>query len=241
MSRRSLWVVSPAMAAASRGAMRSGGIGAVLGPASTSTGSSSSSVVAWSGMAATGAGLVGTAADDENAPVAAEPMIASAASGMLGSMARTIATPDSRGISPKAAGATDAKKGDDSLVSEYEAAKNDPKAQAKFMGLMRSQADRMRRLIDDLLSLSRIEMNEHVRPSGEVDLTQVAAHVRDVLSGLAKDFDCALTLESDGPLIIAGSRDGAGGREGEEEDLRGIGLRLDTAGHEAHRDEDRQN
>lgn len=87
------------------------------------------------------------------------------------------------------------------------AARNDEKAQAKFLGLMRSQADRMRRLIDDLLSLSRIEMNEHVRPSGEVDLVQVASHVRDVLSPMAREFDCDLTVESDGPLIIAGSRD----------------------------------
>jgi len=87
------------------------------------------------------------------------------------------------------------------------AAKSDPKAQEKFLGLMKSQAERMRRLIDDLLSLSRIEMNEHVRPSGEVDLTQLAAHVRDVLSGMAKEFGCELTLQSDGPVIVAGSRD----------------------------------
>ena len=87
------------------------------------------------------------------------------------------------------------------------AAKGDPRAQEKFLGLMKSQAERMRRLIDDLLSLSRIEMNEHVRPSGEVDLTQVAAHVGDVLSGMAKDFGCELTLASDGPVMVAGSRD----------------------------------
>lgn len=87
------------------------------------------------------------------------------------------------------------------------AAKGDPKAQEKFLGLMKSQAERMRRLIDDLLSLSRIEMNEHVRPSGEVDLNQVAHHVRDVLSGMAKDFGCELTLVSDGPVVVAGSRD----------------------------------
>lgn len=87
------------------------------------------------------------------------------------------------------------------------AAKADPKAQEKFLGLMKSQAERMRRLIDDLLSLSRIEMNEHVRPSGEVDLTQLAAHVRDVFSGMAKDLACELTLESDGPVVVAGSRD----------------------------------
>jgi two-component system phosphate regulon sensor histidine kinase PhoR len=87
------------------------------------------------------------------------------------------------------------------------AAKNDEKAQARFLGLMRSQAERMRRLIDDLLSLSRIEMNEHVRPQGEVDLAQVAAHVRDVLSGMARELDCEVTLSSDGPLIVTGSRD----------------------------------
>ena len=87
------------------------------------------------------------------------------------------------------------------------AAKDDPKAQAKFLGLMRSQADRMRRLIDDLLSLSRIEMNEHVRPSGEVDLLQVATHVRDVLSPMANEFGCELVVECDGPLTVAGSRD----------------------------------
>ncbi len=87
------------------------------------------------------------------------------------------------------------------------AAKNDPKAQEKFLGLMKSQAERMRRLIDDLLSLSRIEMNEHVKPSGEVDLTQVAAHVRDVLSGMARDFGCEITVDSDGPFAVPGTRD----------------------------------
>jgi len=87
------------------------------------------------------------------------------------------------------------------------AAKADQKAQERFLGLMKSQAERMRRLIDDLLSLSRIEMNEHVRPSGEVDLTQVAAHVRDVLSGMARDFGCELKLDGAGPLTVAGSRD----------------------------------
>jgi two-component system phosphate regulon sensor histidine kinase PhoR len=87
------------------------------------------------------------------------------------------------------------------------AARNDEKAQAKFLGLMRSQAERMRRLIDDLLSLSRIEMNEHVRPQGEVDLAQVAGHVRDVLSGMAQELGCELTLEGAGPLVVTGSRD----------------------------------
>ena len=87
------------------------------------------------------------------------------------------------------------------------AAKDDPKAQAKFLGMMRSQADRMRRLIDDLLSLSRIEMNEHVRPSEEVDLAQVAAHVCETLAGLAQQAGTRLTLSGAGRLVVAGSRD----------------------------------
>ncbi len=87
------------------------------------------------------------------------------------------------------------------------AARNDEKAQARFLGLMRSQADRMRRLIDDLLSLSRIEMNEHVRPSDEVDLAQVANHVRDVLSGMAADLGCDIEVRCEGPLPVLGNRD----------------------------------
>jgi two-component system phosphate regulon sensor histidine kinase PhoR len=87
------------------------------------------------------------------------------------------------------------------------AARHDEAAQARFLDLMRSQADRMKRLIDDLLSLSRIEMNEHVRPSGQVDLAQVANHVRDVLAGLAADQGCEVTTSFPGPLLVPGSRD----------------------------------
>ena len=87
------------------------------------------------------------------------------------------------------------------------AAKNDPQAQAKFLGLMRSQADRMKRLIDDLLSLSRIEMNEHVRPTTQVDLAQVAGHVRDALSGMAADLGCEVDMRFDAPLNVLGNRD----------------------------------
>lgn len=87
------------------------------------------------------------------------------------------------------------------------AARNDEKAQVRFLGLMRSQADRMKRLIDDLLSLSRIEMNEHVRPSAPVDLGQVAHHVRDVLSNMAKDLDCEIRVTVHEPIEVPGSRD----------------------------------
>jgi two-component system phosphate regulon sensor histidine kinase PhoR len=47
----------------------------------------------------------------------------------------------------------------------------------RFLAMMQVQADRMRRLIDDLLALSRIELDEHVPPSDRVDLATVAADV----------------------------------------------------------------
>jgi len=49
-------------------------------------------------------------------------------------------------------------------------ARDDPAAQERFLGIMAEQAERMRRLIDDLLGLSRVEMNEHKPPEGEADL-----------------------------------------------------------------------
>lgn len=49
-------------------------------------------------------------------------------------------------------------------------ASKDAVAREKFLGIMRGQAERMSKLIDDLLSLSRIEMHQHVRPTGSIEL-----------------------------------------------------------------------
>ncbi len=49
-------------------------------------------------------------------------------------------------------------------------AADDPPAQRRFLGIMAEQAARMSRLIDDLLSLSRVELTEHLPPSDRVDL-----------------------------------------------------------------------
>jgi two-component system, OmpR family, phosphate regulon sensor histidine kinase PhoR len=87
------------------------------------------------------------------------------------------------------------------------AARSDEKARDKFLGLMRGQAERMKRLIDDLLSLSRIEMNEHLRPSAKVDLAEVARHVCDSLRPMAKEQEIGFTIKLDGPLMVAGDRD----------------------------------
>ena len=47
----------------------------------------------------------------------------------------------------------------------------------------------MRRLIDDILSLSRIELKAHVRPVTVVDLSEIVRHTADALSPLARDLD----------------------------------------------------
>ena len=60
-------------------------------------------------------------------------------------------------------------------------ARNDPEAAERFLKIMATQAERMRRLIDDLLSLNRIEINEHVLPRDRVDLI---AAVRETASAL---------------------------------------------------------
>lgn len=87
-------------------------------------------------------------------------------------------------------------------------ARQDAEARERFLKIMRDQATRMSRLIDDLLSLSRIEMKAHLRPSGEVDLVATVKHVADALEPLAREM--GVTIETDlpeAPVLVAGERD----------------------------------
>jgi len=68
-------------------------------------------------------------------------------------------------------------------------ARNDANARERFLKIMGEQARRMSRLIDDLLSLSRIELNAHLKPQTEIDLASVLGHVRDTLGPLARERD----------------------------------------------------
>jgi len=61
-------------------------------------------------------------------------------------------------------------------------AAQDREATERFLGIMHDQAQRMDRLVADLLSLSRIELLEHDRPTDLVDLSRVLQSVRDTLS-----------------------------------------------------------
>jgi len=66
-------------------------------------------------------------------------------------------------------------------------ARDDPEARDRFLAIMHDQAERMARLIADLMSLSRIELNEHIPPQGRADLRLAARDVIDALGPLAED------------------------------------------------------
>ncbi|MET4634800.1 ATP-binding protein [Kaistia defluvii] len=87
-------------------------------------------------------------------------------------------------------------------------AKDDAVARQRFLGIMHDQATRMSRLIDDLLSLSRIEMKAHMRPEAPVDLTGVIRGVVDALEPLARDLGVTIETElPETPLVVPGDRD----------------------------------
>jgi two-component system, OmpR family, phosphate regulon sensor histidine kinase PhoR len=87
-------------------------------------------------------------------------------------------------------------------------ARDDAPARARFLVIMKTQATRMARLIDDLLSLSRIELIEHVHPDTPVDLGPVVRQVADGLQTLATDrnVELAVTLPEK-PAVVPGNRD----------------------------------
>jgi two-component system, OmpR family, phosphate regulon sensor histidine kinase PhoR len=87
------------------------------------------------------------------------------------------------------------------------AARSDEKSRDTFLNLMRGQAERMKRLIDDLLSLSRIEMNAHQRPSAKIDLADIARHVCDSLRPMAQEDNIELNVKLAEPLMVNGERD----------------------------------
>jgi two-component system phosphate regulon sensor histidine kinase PhoR len=74
-------------------------------------------------------------------------------------------------------------------------AADDPAAQQRFLGIMAEQGERMRRLIDDLLNLSRIEMEEHQPPVGEAPLAMIARAEMEALSPLMKQRNIRAELE----------------------------------------------
>jgi len=91
------------------------------------------------------------------------------------------------------------------------AARNDPAAQTRFLAIMQTQAERMSRLIDDLLSLSRIEMREHVVPTAAVDLASVAQDTVSALRPMADEAGITIQMKDiTEPMRVIGDRDELG-------------------------------
>jgi two-component system phosphate regulon sensor histidine kinase PhoR len=87
-------------------------------------------------------------------------------------------------------------------------AREDPKARERFLEIMRVQAQRMKRLIDDLLSLSRIEMRAHVSPTQAVDLVSLVVSMVETFSPAAKEKGVVIrTTLPPHPVLVLGDRD----------------------------------
>ena len=87
-------------------------------------------------------------------------------------------------------------------------AKGDAEANERFLSIMLDQAERMSRLVSDLLSLSRIEMKAHLVPDTRVDLTKILHHVTDALTPLASEQSVTINSHcSHDSLWVVGDRD----------------------------------
>jgi len=87
-------------------------------------------------------------------------------------------------------------------------AREDEAAREQFLDIMGVEAARMRRLIDDLLSLSRIEMNEHVKPEGRINVESAVRQAVAALKPLAAQDGITITVEAKPGLPpVAGDQD----------------------------------
>ena len=84
-------------------------------------------------------------------------------------------------------------------------ARNDEAARERFLAIMADQAERMTRLIDDLLLLSRVEEKANLKPTGRVDLNEVIEDVVRSLTPVADERSITIAVE---PYARASHRDG---------------------------------
>jgi len=74
-------------------------------------------------------------------------------------------------------------------------ARDDTEASERFLAIMHEQASRMTRLVQDLLSLSRIELNEHVIPKDRVALDPLLRHAAEALELRAGERGMSIQME----------------------------------------------
>jgi two-component system phosphate regulon sensor histidine kinase PhoR len=90
-------------------------------------------------------------------------------------------------------------------------AREDPEAAERFLAMMAGQTERMKRLVEDLLSLNRIEVNERVQPREPQDLWRIVSETVELLGPILRDAE--MTVERAppaGPLTVLGHEDELG-------------------------------
>ncbi len=86
-------------------------------------------------------------------------------------------------------------------------ARNDAAARDRFLGIMESEAGRMNRLVGDLLSLSRVEADERVRPTGRLDLGELVESTVHGMAPLAEEAGVRVGMDLPPPFQMTGDAD----------------------------------
>jgi two-component system phosphate regulon sensor histidine kinase PhoR len=87
-------------------------------------------------------------------------------------------------------------------------ARDDEAARDRFLDIMSVQAARMARLVSDLLSLSRIELNEHIPPAGKVDVDLALTDVLDAVALLARQRAVTVDVSPrEAAAVVVGDRE----------------------------------
>jgi two-component system phosphate regulon sensor histidine kinase PhoR len=86
-------------------------------------------------------------------------------------------------------------------------ARNDPVARDRFLAIIGEQARRMSRLVDDLLSLSRIEQSAHLQPTAIVDLAAIVRHVVETLGPTVTERETQIVVNAEKPVLVRADRD----------------------------------
>ncbi len=89
------------------------------------------------------------------------------------------------------------------------AARDDIRARDRFLGIMEEQSQRMVRLIDDLLSLSKVQASEHLPPGERVDIVEILQRAVATLDSVASGENVAIGLDApeDFSSLITGDGD----------------------------------
>ena len=86
-------------------------------------------------------------------------------------------------------------------------AKDDEIAKINFLKIISSQSKRMENLISDLLILSRIELQEHIRPDKPVNLKNILTKVKDIHFTSLKEKNINLEINLDIVSDVIGDED----------------------------------